>query len=404
MAVALLSVFVVPMTEELGWSRGLFSGAVSLGGLCAVVVSPFLGRWLDRYGAGTLIAASSLITAILAGGLSLVSHPLAFYALYVPGRLIFAGPLELGIPTAISNWFIRRRPLGLAVDSAAKGAGLAAMPLAAQFIISGWDWRTAWIFLGVLTFIMGVIPSLALVARRPEDMGLEPDPWPPGMNGSESNTSGGDSSSGPQALSEINFTVRQALRTRAFWILAVFSGAGMMVQAGISLHQVSHYIDQGIPAQFAALSAATFAVSQIFAGLIWATMARKVSIRYLMCASAFVVAIGAIGTSASQTMLTGIPAAATVGFGVGGLHLLIRLVWADYYGRENLGSIRGLTMSAQVGGQALGPILAGVLFDVTGGYRLPFTIFTVSAALAGLLVLTATPPRQPAPQLGISAV
>jgi len=404
MAVALLSVFVVPMTEELGWSRGLFSGAVSLGGLCAVVVSPFLGRWLDRYGAGTLIAVSSLITAILAGGLSLVSHPLAFYALYVPGRMIFAGPLELGIPTAISNWFIRRRPLGLAVDSAAKGAGLAAMPLVAQFIISGWDWRTAWIFLGVLTFIMGVIPSLALVARRPEDMGLEPDPWPPGMNGSESNTSGGDSSSGPQALSEINFTVRQALRTRAVWILAVFSGAGMMVQAGISLHQVSHYIDQGIPAHFAALSAATFAVSQIFAGLIWATMARRVSIRYLMCASAFVVAIGAICTSASQTMLTGIPAAATVGFGVGGLHLLIRLVWADYYGRENLGSIRGLTMSAQVGGQALGPILAGVLFDVTGGYRLPFTIFTVSAALAGLLVLTATPPRQPAPQLDISAV
>ena len=92
MAVALLSVFVVPMTEELGWSRGLFSGAVSLGGLCAVVVSPFLGRWLDRYGAGTLIAVSSLITAILAGGLSLVSHPLAFYALYVPGRMIFAGP------------------------------------------------------------------------------------------------------------------------------------------------------------------------------------------------------------------------------------------------------------------------------------------------------------------------
>jgi sugar phosphate permease len=318
--------------------------------------------------------------------------------------MIFAGPLELGIPTAISNWFIRRRPLGLAVDSAAKGAGLAAMPLVAQFIISGWDWRTAWIFLGVLTFIMGVIPSLALVARRPEDMGLEPDPWPQLKNGSESNTSGEEHSSGTEALSEVNFTVRQALRTRAFWILAVFSGAGLMVQAGISLHQVSHYIDQGIPAQFAALAAATFAVSQIVAGLIWSIMARRVSIRYLMCASAFVVAIGAISTSASQTMLTGIPAAATVGFGTGGLHLLIRLVWADYYGRENLGSIRGLTMSAQVGGQAIGPILAGVLFDVTGGYQLPFTIFTVSAALAGLLVLTATPPRQPAPQLDISAV
>lgn len=398
MAVALLSVFVIPMTEELGWSRGLFSGAVSLGGLCAVLVSPFLGRWLDRYGAGTLISVSSLLTAILAVGLSLVSHPLIFYALYVPGRLIFAGPLELGLPTAISNWFIRRRPLGLAVDSIAKGAGLAVIPLVAQAIISAWDWRTAWIFLGVLTFILGVIPSLLLVSRRPEDMGLEPDPWPQSKTNEEVSDPGKDSSSETGSISEVNFTVQQALRTRAFWVLAVFSGAGLMVQAGISLHQVSHYIDQGITAQFAAFAATTFACSQIVAGLFWSIVARKIPIRYLMSASAFVVALGAISTSFSQSMVSGIPAAAAVGFGVGGLHLLIRLAWADYYGREHLGSIRGLTMSAQVGGQALGPIIAGVLFDLTGGYRLPFTIFTISALLAGILVLTATPPKQPAPQ------
>ena len=404
MAVALLSVFVVPMTEELKWSRGLFSGAVSLGGLCAVLVAPLLGRWLDRYGAGTLISVSSLLTAILAVGLSLVSHPLAFYALYVPGRMIFAGPLELGLPTAISNWFIRRRPLGLAVDSIAKGAGLAVMPLLTQAIIIGWDWRTAWIFLGVITFILGVVPSLFLVARRPEDMGLEPDPWPETKANSNGSDPGKDTSRETKSVSEVNFTVQQALRTRAFWVLAIFSGAGLMVQAGVSLHQVSHYMDQGIPAQFAAFAAATFACSQIVAGLFWAALARKIPIHYLLSASAFVVALGAISTSFSQTMVSGIPAAAAVGFGVGGLHLLIRLAWADYYGREHLGSIRGLTMSVQVGGQALGPIIAGVLFDVTGGYRLPFMVFTASALLAGLLVLTATPPKQPAPQPETSLV
>jgi len=130
MAVATLSVFVVPMTEELGWSRGLFSGAVSLGGLCAALTSPLVGRWLDRYGSGMLIAASSVLTGILSIALSLVSNPLAFYFLYAPGRMIFSGPVELGLPTAISNWFIRRRPLALAIDSVAKGAGLSVMPLA----------------------------------------------------------------------------------------------------------------------------------------------------------------------------------------------------------------------------------------------------------------------------------
>ncbi len=160
MAVATLSVFVVPMTQSLGWSVGMFSGAVSLGGLAAVFVSPIVGRWLDKYGAGVILGAGSLATGAVAIGLAFVAHPLAFYFLYVPGRMIFAGPMEMGLPTAISNWFIRRRPMGLAVDAIAKGAGLAIAPWAMQLIITGHDWRTAWIALGILTFALGVLPSL----------------------------------------------------------------------------------------------------------------------------------------------------------------------------------------------------------------------------------------------------
>ena len=178
MAVATLSVFVVPMTQSMGWSVGMFSGAVSLGGLVAVFVSPIVGRWLDKYGAGVILGTGSFATGALAIGLAFVTHPLAFYSLYVPGRMIFSGPMEMGLPTAISNWFIRRRPMGLAVDQIAKGAGLAIVPWAMQLIITGFDWRTAWVTLGILAFALGVVPSLLLVARRPEDMGLEPDPVP----------------------------------------------------------------------------------------------------------------------------------------------------------------------------------------------------------------------------------
>ena len=245
MAVATLSVFVVPMTQSMGWSVGMFSGAVSLGGLAAVFVSPIVGRWLDRYGAGIILGMGSLATGALAIGLAFVAHPVAFYFLYVPGRMIFSGPLEMGLPTAISNWFIRRRPVGLAVDHIAKGAGLAIVPWAMQLIITGYDWRTAWITLGILTFALGVLPSLLLVARRPEDMGLEPDPAPAREDsvGPDAENPKGLDNSG--SLAEIDFTVGQALRTRAFWILAIFSGAAMMTQAGLSLHQVSHYISPG---------------------------------------------------------------------------------------------------------------------------------------------------------------
>ena len=396
MTVAVLSVFVVPMTEELGWSRGLFSGAVSLGGLCAVVISPFIGRWVDRYGAGTLLAVSSFLTGALSVLLAMITSPLAFYALYVPGRMIFTGPLELGIPTALSNWFIRRRPLSLAVDGAAKGLGLTIMPLVAQFLITGWDWKTAWLALGVLSFAVGTVPPLIFIARRPEDLGIEPDPLP--KNGRDSQPDIREDSQGAvETAAETNFTVAQALRTRALWILAVFSGAGFMVQAGVSLHQVPHYIEQGLLPHYAALTASGFALAQVVAGMFWSTLSRRIPLRFLLAAAAFVLAIASQATSYSDTAATALASAAAVGLGVGGLHLLVRLAWADYYGRQHLGSIRGITLSAQIGGQALGPVTSGFLFDHTGNYHLALQVFTAAAALGGLLVLLATPPRLHAP-------
>ena len=392
MAVATLSVFVVPMTQELGWSRGLFSGAVSLGGLCAVFISPLVGKWLDRYGSGLLLSVSSVLTGILAVGLSLVGNPAAFYSLYVPGRMIFSGPLELGIPTAINNWFIRRRPLGLTVQSIAESLGLTIMPLTAQFIITGWDWRTAWLTLGILTLALGVLPPILLMARRPEDMALEPDSSPTEILEASSADPVGERPS-PRGTNESNFTVRQAFRTQAFWLLAVFSAAGFMVQAGISLHQVAHYINQGLSGPSAALTASTFAFSQIFGSFFWAALCRRVPVRLLLSAAAFVLAMAALATSASASLPTALAAAAGFGIGVGGLSLLLRLAWAEYYGREHLGTIVGFAMSAQIGGQAAGPVIAGFMFDATSSYVVPLLVFTGVASLAGVLALFATPPR-----------
>jgi OFA family oxalate/formate antiporter-like MFS transporter len=151
MSVAVLSVFMVPMTDAFGWSRGLFAGAVSLGGVCAVIISPVVGRLIDRYGSGWMISATSAIAGACAVGLSAVSQTWAFYTLYVPGRMVFASPLELATSTAISNWFIRRRSFALALLGVTQGTGLALMPFVAQQLITGWGWRRAWTLLGLFT-------------------------------------------------------------------------------------------------------------------------------------------------------------------------------------------------------------------------------------------------------------
>ncbi len=417
MAVATLSVFAVPMTREFGWSYGLFSGVVSLGGLCAIGVSPFVGRLIDRYGSGAILAVTSAIVGSCAFGLSLVGQAWAFYALYVPGRMAFASPLELGTTTAINNWFIRRRAHALFLLTVSQSTGLAAMPLVADFLIGGWGWRSAWAWLGIFTLVVGILPALLLVSRRPEDMGLTADPrrgesrlaqeqaktttTPPvgssgaagGGDAEDANTQRSVRPSGD--LQENNYTVSRALRTRAFYVMAIFSGAGFMVQAGVSLHQVSHFINQGLDPSLAALTAGSFAFCQMLGGFVWASLSsRRVPIRILLAAAAFCVSGGALWVQASTTLAWGLPAASVLGAGVGGLHLLLRLAWAEYYGREHLGSITGITLPVQVGGQALGPIIAGFLYDFTGSYLWPFRIFSTAVFIAGILVLTATPPKE----------
>jgi OFA family oxalate/formate antiporter-like MFS transporter len=394
MSVATLSIFVVPMTEEFDWSRGLFSGAVSAGGLVAVAISPLAGRIIDRYGGGMVVGSASAISGVCAIGLSLVSQSWAFYSLYVPGRAVFAGPLELGTSTAVSNWFIRRRALALALLLIVQGTGLALMPLVAQLLIGGWGWRFAWASLGIFTLSVGVLPPFLLMVRRPEDMGLEADPVPKGKSSSDGNSSGATENRPASAATEPNLTVGEALHTRAFWVLILFSIAGFVVQAGVSLHQVPHLIQQGVAGPAAAFSASVFALSQTVGGVIWATLARRVPLRLLLSLTGLTAAAGAMGIGASSSLSGGVLGALALGSGVGGLHLLLRLIYADYYGRQNLGSIRGLTIGAQIGGQVIGPVTAGFMFDVTGGYQLPFRAFAIVLSLAAVLVLAATPPRR----------
>lgn len=397
MAVAVLSVFLLPMTETFGWSRGLMSGAVSLGGLCGVIVSPMLGRFLDKYGASALISVGSAIAGLCAMGLARIQHIWAFYALYVVGRMIFASPLELATSTALSNWFLRRRALAMALYSITQGIGLATMPLVAQALITRWGWRDAWFALGLYTIAVGVVPSVLLMARRPEDMALAPDPLPQRPTAV---TSADQPRRTPRRTPQMSasrlepqFTLQQAMRTRAFWALALFSATGFMAQAGTSLHQVSHYVQQGLPRGTAAMMASMFAVSQVPTGLLWSGLTHWLPIRQALALAGLAVAGGVAGTALSTTLASGLVTAAIFGMGVGGLHVLLRLVWAEYYGRLHLGSIQGVTLPMQLGGQAVGPLAAGMLFDATGDYRLAFLGFAGVVLLGSVVVLTAVLPQ-----------
>ncbi len=392
MSVAVLTVFVVPMSEQFGWTRAEVAGAVSLGGVFAAVISPLVGPVLDRYGSGMVVGISSGIAGLCAVAMGAVSQIWMFYLVYVPGRTMFSSPLELGTSVAVSNWFVRRRPFALALNHVSQGSGLSIMPLVAQAVIGAWGWDVAWYALGIWTVAVGVIPAMLLMARRPEDLGLEPD----GGVGSARSASGGSGRRPQSAQEEINFTLRQAMRTRAFWLMMVFAFAGFIVQAGVSLHQVPHFVDQGVPPSVAVWTASTFAISQVPASVFFSAMAQKTQARFVMTASGLVVAAGAITTAFASEIAVGVLGAFFLGFGVGGLHIMARLAGADYFGRLHLGAIRAWSLAAQVGGQALGPTAAGLSVDRFGTYQGAFLAFGINLAVVSLLMLTATRPSREA--------
>ena len=233
---------------------------------------------------------------------------------------------------------------------------------------------------------------MLLMARRPEDMGIAPDPLREGESPQQTGPASSPRPSQAAAWLDTDYSVREALRTPAFWILALFSMVGFTAQAGVSLHQTAHYVDAGVSHGAAALVATAFALGQIPGGMVWSVVGRRMPVRFMLAVSAVWLTGGVLGIAFTQNLGWGICYSFLFGAGVGGLHTLLRLAWADYYGRLNLGAIRGLTLPAQIGGQAIGPVVSGFMFDSIGGYRAPFVIFATAVGIAALLVLTAVPP------------
>ena len=389
-AVATLSIFIGPMTDELGWSRTAISGAVSLSGILAAVSSPMLGPLVDRHGARTLLMWAVMAMAIGCLLLATVESLPLFYLYFCLARTSFAGPFDLGIYGALNNWFVRLRPIATSISTLWFMVGLTAMPLIGHFAMgAGGDWRWGWAAIAATVVIMGFVPTALLLLRRPEDIGLKPD-------GGVAAKAGAAASSSEV---EPNFSRAQALRTRAFWALVSFTFLAYPVQAGVSLHQAPHLIELGLSPTIAATVVSTFSAVSGVVGFLVGPIVRPIGVRWMLCMVAGFLAAAAFFMNQIETPVMAYFAAALFGVGIGGLLTVPMIAWADAFGRRSFGAIRGLALSVQVSGQAIGPVLSGILWDRTGNYQLSLVVFTGFAIAAGVAALGFVKPQQPTPTL-----
>ncbi len=380
-AVATFSVFVEPLTREFGWSRTALSGAVSLGGVLAALVAPLIGPLLDRRGSRLVLSLAVLVSGAALLLLSLSPSLLVFYLLFCIARMNWAGPFDLGIYSAVNNWFVERRAQAASLAVLAQMAGLVALPLVVQYAIEHGGWRRGWVALGVLTLVIGFLPAWLFLARRPEDVGLAPDGRPFNKD-----------PSGNAAIPEPTFSRAQAMRTPAFWMLMAYTVLIYPAQAGVSLHQAAHFIERGIGAGTAAGIVGLFSFMSGMGTLASGFVARRLPLRFVLATIAAMMCVGAVLMSRIATPADGFAASALFGFGLGGVLTLLPVAWADYFGRANFGAIRGVALSAQVLAQAAGPLIAGLLHDLTGNYRAALYCFAALAFVSAAVALAARRP------------
>ncbi|MEZ5856779.1 MAG: MFS transporter [Hyphomicrobiaceae bacterium] len=399
-AVATLSLFVGPMTEEFGWSRAALSGAVSLGGILAAITSPMIGSFLDRQGPRVILMAAVLTTSATILALSGIHSLLAFYLLFCIARMNFAGPFDLGTYGAVTNWFVARRPFATSIATLAQMVGLTCMPLIGYWAMAHGGWRSGWIAIGLTVLIMGFIPTWALMVRRPEDLGLRPDgaadPTPPVESTADAAANSAASPSIPvkPVPEEPEFTRAEALATRAFWMLSLYTLLIYPVQAGMSLHQAAHIVERGLGGAAAVTSVTSFSMASALSGLIFGALLRRLGVRMGLAISALLLTAGAHLMQQASTPHAAIFAAILFGIGMGGIHIGLPVAWADYFGRRSFGAIRGVALTIQVSAQASGPLLSGALRDISGDYHLSLLCFAAlsgAAALAALLVSAPKP-------------
>jgi MFS family permease len=378
-AVAVLSVFVEPMRHDLGWSSTAFGGAVSIGGVLAALLAPAIGRLLDRHGARMLLCMAVFGTGLATMALATVHTIAAFYLLFCFARMNWAGPFDLGLYGALNAWFLARRARAASIATLAQLAGLVAFPLIAHYAMARADWRAGWIAVGATVLTIGLLPVWLLVVRRPEDLGLAPE--------------AAAGASAAQARAEPHFSRTQALRTRSFWLLALYAAMVFPCQAGVSLYQAAHMIQRGLDPATAALIVSTFSFMSAVASVLMGWLPRRWPIRHTLALCATFMCAGALCMLATAAAAAGFLGASLFGLGVGGMLTLLPVVWADYFGRSSYGAIRGVALSLQVLAQAAGPLAAGMLRDVSGTHATSLGLFAMLSAAAVLVALLAKPPQ-----------
>lgn len=379
----MIGVFIASMNTELGWSRTLIAGAASVGGLAASIASVPAGWIVDKYKTQIVLSISVLLLGIATISLSWVTTPLAFYIAYGLGRVLFNSTFQIGSSVCISRWFVKYRGRATGLLFSFHSIGMLAFPLLAWTIIQWYDWRSAWLVIGILVLTLSLPFTLLFVAHRPEDLGLLPD-------GDSSNTHNNDSEE--SFVEEVSWTLGQAAKTKVLWILAASGGILFLLQSGMNVHQAALITDKGLAPWVAIMGVSCNAIFTGIGSIIWGRILEFMPAKYAYSLDAITLGLVLGLFTLIQGPISVFVLSSLFGFAIAGILCIPPVTYANYFGRNNLGKIRGVTEPFISLGQAIGALTSGIIFDVYHSYDVALLSYCVLGLIAGVSFLVIKKP------------
>jgi len=403
-----LGTFLVALERDFKWSRGQMSFAFSLARGESAVLGPIEGWLIDRLGNRRMILIGYIVMAVGFIMFAGVNSLWQFYAAFMVVTLGSGLGGWLAMISMVNNWFVRKRSLAIAAAmSGIHIGGFMLWPLAYGVDNHGFRWTT----LGIGVFLLIIIlPVWKAVRNRPEDMGLRPD-------GDRASASGGAAADGAADADEPEFTARQALRTRAFWALAVVHLSSSVSIVTLSIHLAPKLTDMGLSLTAAAVIPIVYTAvalpSQFVAGFVADRYPKQIVIFIFLTLQAAGILMLAFAEAPLIEFLRGamsgtplgawaddlapilpvILFAVSYGIGFGGRIPLLTAIRGEYFGRKAFATIMGISQFPNNIAMIFAPLFAGYMYDSTESYLIPFAAFSALAFMGAALMLTVRKPR-----------
>jgi MFS family permease len=380
--------YVAVLSDERGWSKTSLSGGAAIQSLEGALLGPALGWIMDRVGTRAMIQAGIVIFGLGFIALSQMETLAGFYTAVL--LLALGSSLSGYVPLTVTivHWFRRRRARALSIMSLGLAIGGVAVPLVA-WTMQTFGWRATAFGSGVAAILIG-LPLARLMRRQPSDIGEHPDGLPPEATGAPSPSGSG----APQALQEVrHFTAGEALRTRAFWLLALGHCLALLVVTAVNVHAISHMKEGlGYTVAQASLVITLMTAFQVVGVLTGAAMGDRWDKRLVAAGCMLAHMVGLLLLTYAHHPLLLVIFAMVHGTAWGLRGPFMQALRADYFGLQAIGMIMGLSAFIISIGQVAGPMVAGVLSDLTGNYRTGFTVLALVAGCGSALFFFAKKP------------